>query len=135
MRCHLTSTLAVAVSAALALGAAAPAMAQVARPQAARITAPNDDLITPARWRGRGVGAGVAIGIGTGLLLGGILGAQPYNYGPYYNYAPYPYYGPPAVYAAPDYGDAVGYCMQRFKSYDPGSGTYLGYDGMRHPCP
>jgi hypothetical protein len=27
-----------------------------------------------------------------------------------------------------------GYCMQRYKSYDPGSGTYLGYDGMRHPC-
>jgi hypothetical protein len=27
------------------------------------------------------------------------------------------------------------YCSQRFKSYDPSSGTYLGYDGMRHPCP
>jgi hypothetical protein len=27
------------------------------------------------------------------------------------------------------------YCSQRFKSYDPRSGTYLGYDGQRHPCP
>lgn len=27
------------------------------------------------------------------------------------------------------------YCSQRFKSYDPISGTYLSYDGMRHPCP
>lgn len=27
------------------------------------------------------------------------------------------------------------YCLQRFKSYDPMSGTYLGYDGYRHPCP
>ncbi len=27
------------------------------------------------------------------------------------------------------------YCSQRFKSYDPSSGTYLGYDGQRHPCP
>jgi hypothetical protein len=27
------------------------------------------------------------------------------------------------------------YCSQRFKSYDPASGTYLGYDGFRHPCP
>ncbi|OCK55011.1 BA14K family protein [Bradyrhizobium sp. LMTR 3] len=27
------------------------------------------------------------------------------------------------------------YCSQRFKSYDPRSGTYLGYDGLRHPCP
>ena len=31
--------------------------------------------------------------------------------------------------------DAVAYCMNRFKSYDPASGTYLGYDGDRHPCP
>jgi hypothetical protein len=27
------------------------------------------------------------------------------------------------------------YCQQRFRSYDPASGTYLGYDGLRHPCP
>jgi hypothetical protein len=27
------------------------------------------------------------------------------------------------------------YCSQRFKSYDPASGTYLGYDGQRHACP
>jgi hypothetical protein len=27
-----------------------------------------------------------------------------------------------------------GYCAQRFRSYDPASGTYLGYDGRRHPC-
>jgi hypothetical protein len=31
--------------------------------------------------------------------------------------------------------DAMAYCAQRYKSYDPGSGTYLGFDGMRHPCP
>ncbi|WP_347337801.1 BA14K family protein [Rhodopseudomonas faecalis] len=29
----------------------------------------------------------------------------------------------------------VDYCKRRFKSYDPRSGTYLGYDGRRHPCP
>ncbi len=29
----------------------------------------------------------------------------------------------------------VAYCSQRFRSYDPASGTYLGYDGYRHPCP
>jgi hypothetical protein len=27
------------------------------------------------------------------------------------------------------------YCAQRYQSYDPASGTYLGYDGLRHPCP
>ena len=31
--------------------------------------------------------------------------------------------------------DANAYCAQRYKSYDPASGTYLGYDGARHPCP
>jgi len=30
---------------------------------------------------------------------------------------------------------AVAYCARRFKSYDPGSGTYLGRDGLRHSCP
>ena len=31
--------------------------------------------------------------------------------------------------------DMVAYCARRFKSYDPESGTYLGYDGLRHRCP
>jgi hypothetical protein len=26
------------------------------------------------------------------------------------------------------------YCAQRYRSYDPASGTYLGYDGQRHVC-
>lgn len=32
-------------------------------------------------------------------------------------------------------GDAEAYCSQRFRSYDPRSGTYLGNDGDRHSCP
>lgn len=32
-------------------------------------------------------------------------------------------------------GRTVSYCMQRYRSYDPGSMTYLGYDGRRHRCP
>lgn len=31
--------------------------------------------------------------------------------------------------------DAVSYCSQRFRSYDPVSGTYMGFDGIRRPCP
>ena len=31
--------------------------------------------------------------------------------------------------------DTVVYCAQRYRSYDVASGTYLGYDGNRHPCP
>lgn len=30
---------------------------------------------------------------------------------------------------------AVAYCSQRFRSYDPASGTYLAKDGGRRPCP
>jgi BA14K-like protein len=26
-------------------------------------------------------------------------------------------------------------CQQRYRSYDPASGTFLGFDGQRHPCP
>lgn len=25
-------------------------------------------------------------------------------------------------------------CAQRFHSFDPATGTYLGFDGQRHPC-
>ena len=34
-----------------------------------------------------------------------------------------------------DGGRDAAYCQQRFRSYDSASGTYLGYDGMRHSCP
>lgn len=30
---------------------------------------------------------------------------------------------------------AVGDCEAQFRSYDPASETYLGFDGMRHQCP
>jgi hypothetical protein len=32
-------------------------------------------------------------------------------------------------------GRDQGYCQQRFRSFDPASGTYMGFDGRRHPCP
>jgi hypothetical protein len=87
-----------------------------------------------ARWYHHGYhhGGGAFAGFAAGALIGGALaGAGPYGYGPYgYGYAPGPYYG--SGYAG---GGAVQYCLSRFKSYDPGSGTYLGYDGARHPCP
>jgi len=31
--------------------------------------------------------------------------------------------------------NADAYCERRFRSYDRRTGTYLGYDGRRHPCP
>jgi len=81
----------------------------------------------------RNRGGGVAAGIIGGMILGGIIATQaPY----YYGNPPYGYYPPaPAYQPYPMGGGGVQYCMQRFKSYDPSSMTYLGYDGYRHPCP
>jgi hypothetical protein len=31
-------------------------------------------------------------------------------------------------------GANASYCAQRFRSYDPTSGTFMGYDGRRHLC-
>jgi hypothetical protein len=51
-------------------------------------------------------------------------------------FAAYPYYEDIYYEPAPPVVDeAVAYCMRRFRSYDPVSQTYRGYDGRRHPCP
>ena len=80
---------------------------------------------------GDGLGlAGAGIGLAGAIVGGAIVGAtHPYGYGPGYAYAP--------GYAVSPYvdGSEVGYCQQRFRSYDPASGTYLGFDGLRHSCP
>ncbi len=67
------------------------------------------------RGYNRGYGVGPALGgLAAGAIIGGaIAGSQ----------------------ARASGGDAVAYCSQRFRSYDPASGTYLGYDGNRHACP
>jgi hypothetical protein len=76
-------------------------------------------------WHGGGVGAGIA-GFAAGALIGGALAASQPNY----------YYAPGYVYApAPSYAPSVAWCERHYRSYDPASGTYLGYDGVRHPCP
>ncbi|MDF2115300.1 BA14K family protein [Roseiarcaceae bacterium H3SJ34-1] len=131
--------------AALSFAAAAPAAAQAARPDPG-VGTPFASSVTNVqfrrgfggRWGGRGYygrgyygggygrgwgygAAGLGLGLATGAIIGGAIASQPYAYEP-----------------APVYdggGDATAYCMSRFKSYDPGSGTYLGYDGFRHPCP
>jgi hypothetical protein len=141
--------LAAAVGTALSLSAVAPASAQLARPLAAAQLAGDNNLVTDVQWRRGGWGwrgygyrdyrygpwVGAGVGLATGLAIGSAL-AGPRYYGPpvvYYD-DPYIYDAPATVYRRP-VGDAVAYCMQRFRSYDPASGTYLGYDGRRHPCP
>jgi BA14K-like protein len=69
------------------------------------------------------------------------FGPSYYDYGYDYGYDSgyYPYDDDAYAYVAPGAavadGDSAGYCQQRFRSYDPSTGTYLGYDGLRHPCP
>jgi hypothetical protein len=88
----------------------------------------------------RGFVGGAAV---AGALVGGAIASQSYGYyggGPTYapGYYDDQYYDDSSVVAvapAPGGDDAVAYCTQTYRSYDPGSGTYLGYDGLRHPCP
>jgi BA14K-like protein len=94
-------------------------------------------------WHGgwhRGFGWGGAVAAG---VVGGALAAatSPLWASGYYDYYPGYAYGPAYGYAvapgpviAQGNGN-IGYCEARFRSYDPTSGTYLGFDGLRHPCP
>ena len=61
-------------------------------------------------------GGGFFPGFAIGAAIGGMMGAAA---------APPPRY----------YDRSVEWCMRHYRSYDPESGTYLGYDGYRHPCP
>ncbi len=61
--------------------------------------------------RHHGTGAAVLGGLAAGAIIGG------------------------AIANSQAQSNAASYCAQRYRSYDPGSGTYLGRDGLRHPCP
>jgi BA14K-like protein len=111
-----------------------------------------------------GGGRGAAIGAIIGGTTGAVIAAEGQRRGAYYYWrngcyvqrpdgayvavapgycAPAAYYPPPppppaAYYPPPPPPAQVGavdYCAQRYRSYDPASGTYLGFDGLRHPCP
>jgi hypothetical protein len=119
------------VLAALSAGGITPATAAPIG-QSLAATAPPSGLTEPVYWRGRGWGWGWGGPFIAGAVIGGALAA------PYYYYGPGPYYrayGPPPGYAAAPPDDAEAYCMQRFRSYDPNTGTYRGSDGRRHACP
>jgi hypothetical protein len=131
-RFGLMKVMILSAAATFALGAAlassAPATAQIAHSRAALGVSTLQDLKTDVRWRGRhhhwrgrrwhhhrhwGSGAGVAAGLAAGAIIGGAIASQ----------------------NAARADSAVQYCINRYRSYDVASGTYLGYDGLRHPCP
>jgi hypothetical protein len=93
-----------------------------------------------------------AIGFGVGTLFGGAI-SQPRYYAPqpyYYRapppviYAPAPVYQSAPVYAAPEVvyasrpepwtAEWYAYCDGRYRSFDPNTGYFLGYDGEYHFC-
>jgi hypothetical protein len=91
-------------------------------------------------WRGGGYGPGLA----AGAIIGGALASGAYYGNSYGYYGGGPAYGstydyddaPEVVEVAPGGGDVdVNYCIQTYKSYNVRTGTYLGYDGLRHACP
>jgi BA14K-like protein len=91
---------------------------------------------------GGGYRRGFIPGAVAGAVVGGAIATAPYGYGGPGYYAPGyyddQYYDDGPVVVAPAQGggdDAVAYCMQTYRSYDPRSGTYMGNDGYRHPCP
>jgi BA14K-like protein len=135
----MTGAAALALSACTILATAAPASAQ--------------------RWHGgwRGGGWGFGGAIAAGVIGGAVAaatsplwapgyydsyygGGYPYAYGgyPYEPYG-YTYAQPPVVAVAPgpavaQNGD-VSYCQSRYRSYNPSTGMYRGFDGQDHPCP
>jgi hypothetical protein len=83
-------------------------------------------------WRGQG-SAGACGGTWVAQRLSGMQTAEAPGMDmsmpmrmqrPIYNFAPAGM-GPPAAAT----------CAVRFRSYDPATGTFMGFDGMRHPCP
>ncbi len=96
----------------------------------------------PASARGwhHGFGFGGAIAAG---VIGGALAAATSPWGPgYYDYYPGYAYAPGPVYdyypgpVAPVVGGGnVAWCEAHYRSYNPATGMYLGFDGAHHPCP
>ncbi|MBN9580228.1 MAG: BA14K family protein [Afipia sp.] len=57
-------------------------------------------------------GAALGLGLAAGAIVGGAIAA-----------------------GAAQANQNAAYCAQRYRSYDPRSGTYLSRDGNRYPCP
>lgn len=99
----------VSAAAMLSMLIATPVFAQAAiqEPGAYAFYHPNADVLEPNRpWPGESYGATAAVPLGD---------SGPYAY----------------MDASPSGSSS---CAQRYRSYDPESGTYLGYDRNRHPC-
>lgn len=91
---------------------------------------------------GDAVAAGI-FGLAAGALLGSALAQPRYRYYDYYEPAPVYAPGPPVIYdPAPVYyarpepwtPEWYAYCDSRYRSFDPRTGYFRGYDGEYHFC-
>jgi len=125
---------AVAVAGLLSLGGAKAANVATGSAPLPAIQKAQESNIQPAShrkryWRHRGPRASLWFGFGG--FGNPYFGGYPY-YRPYYSYRPY-YYGYRPYYR-PVGGSHVRWCLNRYRSYDPRSNSFLGYDGYRHRC-
>jgi hypothetical protein len=133
--------IATVAAAALLAGATTSAGAAPAVSGTQSIAKTDNAQLQSVRWYGRGGGwrgghwrGGHGWGWGAAGLAAGLALTSPYWAG--YGYGPYDdgYYGDDYAYDEGDGGD-VSRCEATFRSFDPRSGTYMGYDGVRHRCP
>ncbi|WP_244635957.1 BA14K family protein [Chthonobacter albigriseus] len=68
-------------------------------------------------------------GLAAGALLGGVLAQGGFGGGGGNVVS-----APPAAGYAPFSAGYMSYCSSRYRSFDPRTGTFMGYDGQRHFC-
>jgi hypothetical protein len=120
-------------------GGAADVQGRVDRRGAVQVTVRSGGEWAVGSGRlGRASGGGVWRGQGSSGFCDGTWAAERSGAagvaeaagGALYNYAP-----GPAAQAPAAAGSEVAACEARFRSYDRATGTFLGFDGARHPCP
>ncbi len=121
----LTAPASAAPAAAINLGDSAPAMTQTVQYRGGYYGYGGRDVWRSGQWRGnnwhgyRGRRGdrwvGPAAGFAAGAILGGALSG--------------------AFARAPYDDDAVAWCAQRYRSYDPATQTYVTNRGVRRSCP
>ncbi len=123
----MKSPINIVVAAVLAFSAIAPTSAGAVTISKPVSVGSQTNGATEVAWRGRGFGrhyGGYGYrrhrGIGPGAVIGGIVaGALIAG----------------AIRESRASGSDIDRCEAAYQSFDPRSGTYLGYDGARHVCP
>jgi hypothetical protein len=81
--------------------------------------------------RGSAIGAGL-LGFGVGAIVGSALTPREVYVVP--PPPPPPYYGPVAYGPPPWSPEWYAYCSSRYRSFDPRSGYFVGFDGIPRFC-